>query len=193
MKTSWRNPALGRRLIAVFMACTVSMHVQAKTCPCDYAGSVDAVSLEGAEMRCASTNLGFDGIPPDGLRNQFIASLLDENDAVEKTVRMGLYEQGMLPGVVMSPTCFVQEVSDKRPRTRAAEYIMSVEDYTACARELTAFVSANIAQASNRGDTSCIDTGGIRGVMDVWETGSGLSPQLPPRCLDETNREIPCP
>jgi hypothetical protein len=70
---------------------------------------------------------------------------------------------------------------------------MSVEDYTACARELTAFVSENIAQASNRGNTGCIDDGGIRGVMDVWETGSGLSPQLPPRCLDESDREIPCP
>lgn len=193
MKTSRRKPARCRRLTAAFAACTVSIHVQAKTCPCDYAGSVDAVSLAGAKMRCASTNLGFDGIPPDGLRNQFIASLLDENDAVEKTVRMGLYEQGMLPGVVMSPTCFVQEVSDKRPSTRAAEYIMSVEDYTACARELTAFVSVNIAQASNRGNTGCIDDGGIRGVMDVWETGSGLSPQLPPRCLDESDREIPCP
>jgi hypothetical protein len=144
-------------------------------------------------MRCASTNLGFDGVPPDGLRNQFIASLRDGNNAVEKTVRMGLYEQGMLPGVVMSPTCFVQEVSDKRPRTRAAEYIMSVEGYTACALELTAFVSENIAQASNHGDTGCVDAGGIRGVMDVWETGSGLSPQLPPRCLDEADREIPCP
>lgn len=193
MKTSRRNPIRCLRLIAVLSACAVSMHGHAKTCPCDYAGSVDAASLEGAEMRCASTNLGFDGVAPDGLRNQFIASLQDENDTVEKTVRMGLYEQGMLPGVVMSPTCFVQEVSDKRPRTRAAGYIMSVEEYTACARVLTTFVSATIAQASNRGNTGCVDAGGIRGVMDVWETESGLSPQLPPRCLDEADREIPCP
>jgi hypothetical protein len=171
----------------------VTTHVSANTCPCDYAGSVSEIPLVGAEMHCSTTNQGDDGHLPDGLQNQFYSIIKDDKKYVKKTVRMGLYEQGLLAGYVMSPMCFVQEVSDKKPRTLAAEYILTADDYTNCAEDLTLFVKNMIVQAENAGSTNCIDAKGIQGVMDVWERASGLSPRLPATCFDGSGQQIPCP
>lgn len=93
----------------------------------------------------------------------------------------------------MSPICFVQEVSDRKPETLAAEYILTSDDYTSCAKDLTVFVKNIIAQAENTGSTNCVDSRGIPEVMDTWERATGLSPQLPAICFDGAGQQVSCP
>ena len=180
-------------MIPGIMLLAITTHVSANSCPCDYADSVSKISFEGASMQCSTTNQGDDGHLPDGLQNQFYSTIKDGKNNVRKTVRMGLYEQGLLAGHVMSPICFVQEVSDKKPRTLSAEYILTSDEYTSCAKDLTVFVKKIIVQAENTGSTNCVDSKGIQGVMDAWEGSTGLSPQLPAICFDGVGQQISCP